>query len=485
MLGLESGGRTNRAELGVAADARAVNVAAGSRISPAILRGSVRLVEALIVAAVGATISAIYVGPAEVEARWLYMLATFGTAATVVAVLEALGLYRSSMSSFVPQLSRLVAGWTIAFAILIAVLFFVKAGSMYSRVWLASWYSSGLVGLSIWRGVVASVVRRWERQGRLQRRAAIVGGADHVDRLTQAFQRSGSNEVRITAVADDTTDGDFDRVEEAMRRQDVDLVILAVPLAEEERIMRLFKRIWVFPIDVRIAADATRLRLRPRAYSYIGGVPMLDVLDRPISDWDAVKKRLFDRIVGAFALLFALPIMVLVAIAIKLDSRGPVLFKQPRYGFNNELIDVYKFRSMYTDRSDIDASKLVTRGDARVTRIGRFIRRTSIDELPQLFNVVFFGNLSLVGPRPHAVKAKAADDLYHDVVDGYFARHRVKPGMTGWAQINGWRGETDTHEKIQQRVSHDLYYIEHWSVLFDLYILIKTPWVLLVGTDAY
>ncbi len=165
------------------------------------------------------------------------------------------------------------------------------------------------------------------------------------------------------------------------------------------------------------------------------------------------------------------PCCALTALAIRLDSKGPILFKQKRYGFNNELVEVYKFRSMYADKLDASASRLVTRDDPRVTRVGRFIRKTSIDELPQLFNVVFKGDLSLVGPRPHAIHAKAADRKYDEVVDGYFARHRVKPGITGWAQVHGWRGETDTQEKIQARVDHDLYYIENWSLWLDLYIL--------------
>jgi lipopolysaccharide/colanic/teichoic acid biosynthesis glycosyltransferase len=177
--------------------------------------------------------------------------------------------------------------------------------------------------------------------------------------------------------------------------------------------------------------------------------------------------------------------MALVAIAIKLDSRGPILFKQKRYGFNNDLIEVYKFRSMYADAADVHATKLVSKDDPRVTRVGRFIRKASLDELPQLFNVVFKGNLSLVGPRPHAINAKAAARLYDEAVDGYYARHRVKPGVTGWAQINGWRGETDTQEKIQRRVEFDLYYIENWSVLFDLYIVAKTPFALLKTENAY
>ena len=177
--------------------------------------------------------------------------------------------------------------------------------------------------------------------------------------------------------------------------------------------------------------------------------------------------------------------LALIALAVKLNSRGPALFKQIRYGFNNEEIDVYKFRSMYVEQTDADGIKQVTRGDPRVTRVGRFIRKTSLDELPQLFNVAFKGNLALVGPRPHAMQARAEDRLYNEVVDGYFARHKVKPGITGWAQINGWRGETDTAEKIEQRVAHDLFYIENWSMMLDLRILALTPLSLLTTKNAY
>jgi len=240
----------------------------------------------------------------------------------------------------------------------------------------------------------------------------------------------------------------------------------------------------VLPVDVRLAANSSRVRLRPRAYSYIGPAPMLDVLDKPLGDWDIVIKGVFDRLVGAVALLLLSPVMLIAAVAIKLDSRGPILFKQLRYGFNNQLIAVYKFRTLHHDEADADAETLVTPDDSRVTRIGHFLRRTSIDELPQLINVVFQGDLSLVGPRPHALRAKAANHLYTEVVDNYFARHRVKPGITGWAQINGWRGVTDTEEKLQRRVEHDLYYIENWSMFFDLYILAMTPVALVAGKNA-
>jgi lipopolysaccharide/colanic/teichoic acid biosynthesis glycosyltransferase len=188
-------------------------------------------------------------------------------------------------------------------------------------------------------------------------------------------------------------------------------------------------------------------------------------------------------VVGAILLVAALPLMLATALAIKLDSPGPVLFRQRRLGFNNELIEVFKFRSLRHDQADHCADRLVTADDLRVTRIGRFIRRTSLDELPQLINVAR-GELSLVGPRPHALNAKAEHRLYEEAVDGYFARHRVKPGITGWAQINGWRGVTDTQEKIQRRIEHDLYYIENWSLLFDIYILLRTPFALLKAENA-
>ena len=208
------------------------------------------------------------------------------------------------------------------------------------------------------------------------------------------------------------------------------------------------------------------------------------MFDKPIADWDYVVKSAFDRVVSALLIVLLAPVMLAVALAVRLESKGPALFRQKRYGFNNELIEVYKFRSMYVDRCDANATRLVTKDDPRVTRVGRIIRKTSLDELPQLFNVLK-GQLSLVGPRPHALQAKAEDKLYDDVVDGYFARHRVKPGITGWAQINGWRGETDTREKIERRVEHDLYYIENWSIWFDIYILAMTPIALADSRSAY
>jgi Undecaprenyl-phosphate glucose phosphotransferase len=262
------------------------------------------------------------------------------------------------------------------------------------------------------------------------------------------------------------------------------MLVVSLPLTAESRVLAMLKKLWVLPVDIRLSAHSNQLRFRPRSYSFIGSVPMLDLLDKPINDWDSVAKRAFDIVFSLIGLVVFSPVMLATAIAIKLDSKGPVIFRQKRHGFNNEIIEVYKFRSMYVDHADAAARKLVTKDDPRVTRVGRIIRKTSIDELPQFFNALK-GNLSLVGPRPHAPHAKARNGLYHEVVDGYFARHRVKPGVTGWAQINGWRGETDTDEKIKHRTEFDLYYIENWSLWFDLKILLLTPVRLLNTENAY
>ncbi|MDU3133796.1 MAG: undecaprenyl-phosphate glucose phosphotransferase, partial [Bradyrhizobium sp.] len=314
--------------------------------------------------------------------------------------------------------------------------------------------------------------------------------------LVRALKLQNDSEIEILGVFDDRSDsrsldtcagvpklGKVDDIVEFARRTRVDLVLFALPISAETRILDMLKKLWVLPVDIRLSAHTNKLRFRPRSYSYLGAVPTLDVFEAPITDWDLVMKWLFDRLVGALILLLALPVMALVALAIKLDSPGPVLFRQKRFGFNNERIDVFKFRSLYHHQADPTASKVVTKNDPRVTRVGRFIRKTSLDELPQLFNVVFKGNLSLVGPRPHAVQGKLQNRLFDEAVDGYFARHRVKPGITGWAQINGWRGEIDKEEKIQKRVEFDLYYIENWSVLLDLYILLKTPLALMTKSE--
>jgi len=467
-------------------------------ISPIVLAGFVRMGEFALIVVIGLAVYAAYLK--QFDGLFVrYLIATLAIAVLSMFAFQTADIYQvQAFRGHEKQYFRLASAWSMVFLIVTGATFFAKAGELFSRVWLSTFYVSGLVALIISRRLIFLLVRKWTQQGRLTRRTVIVGGGEPGAHVIDELRRQKDTGVKIIGLFDDRGNertglecagerklGTVDDLVEFGRRTRVDLVIFSLPISAESRILQMLKKLWVLPVDIRLAAHSNKLQFRPRSYSYIGKVPVLDVADRPIADWDVVMKWLFDKIVGGLILLAALPAMAAIALAIKLDSRGPVLFKQKRYGFNNDMIEVYKFRSMYADAADASASKLVTKDDPRVTRIGRIIRKASLDELPQLFNVVFKGNLSLVGPRPHAVNAKAEARLYDEAVDGYFARHRVKPGITGWAQINGWRGETDTHEKIQQRVEHDLYYIENWSLLLDFYIVLRTPFALLKTENAY
>ena len=488
--------RASARELGPLARAIAAEPVSQA-IAPVVLGGIVRACEFALIMAVGAAVYLYAVFPTE-GFDWRYVLADLAVATAAVAAFQAFDLYTTTVfRTHVHQLSRIAVAWTIVFLIALALAFFIKFEDTISRSWAAGWYLAGLAALFADRLVLTSLVRRWARNGRLVRRVIIVGGGREGEALVRALEHEADSDLRICGVFDDRGGdrspevvagipklGTVDDLVEFTRRTRVDLILVSLPLTAEERVLHMVRKLWVLPVDVRLAAHMSKLRFRPRAYSYIGNVPVLDIFDKPIADWNMVMKSAFDRVAGALILVGMLPVMAAVALAIKLDSRGPVLFRQRRLGFNNEVIEVYKFRSLRHEYADPTASKVVTRDDPRVTRVGRFIRKTSLDELPQLMNVLR-GELSLVGPRPHAVEANTANKLWEEVVDGYFARHRVKPGITGWAQINGWRGEVNTPEKLQHRVEHDLYYIENWSLLFDLYILLRTPFALLRTENAY
>jgi Undecaprenyl-phosphate glucose phosphotransferase len=466
--------------------------------SPLVLEGLARFTDFMLVIATGLAAFHLYLGQERSFDSAYAAIVAMISLATLIGF-QAAGLYQiSALRSFGHAMLRLAGTWGLVFLIALAGVFFLKSADAFSRVFLASWLVLGLIVISLGRVMMASIVRWLTRKGRLDRRTAIVGGGAPAESLIKQLEQEKDTGLQLCGVFDDRADnrspdvvanypklGTVDDLVEFARRTRLDLIIFTVPVSAEQRLLQMLRKLWVLPIDIRLSAHMAKLRLRPRSYSYIGSVPVLDLFDKPIADWDLVMKWIFDKVVGTLMLILLSPILLLTALAVKLDSRGPVLFRQKRFGFNNDLVEVFKFRSMYVDQLDQAAAKLVTKGDPRVTRVGRFIRKTSLDELPQLLNVVFSGNLSLVGPRPHALQAKAADRLYDQVVDGYFARHRVKPGITGWAQIHGWRGETDTQEKIQKRVEHDLYYIENWSLLLDILIIFKTPFSLLSAKNAY
>jgi exopolysaccharide biosynthesis polyprenyl glycosylphosphotransferase len=332
----------------------------------------------------------------------------------------------ASLASPVRQFTRVALAFSAVFAGLATVDYLASTSGLLPRSWIIAWWISAFLGVIIIRLAACFAVRRWSAEGRLARRAVIVGGGRPTEELIRQLRSTAGHAIRICGVFDDRSKdraaepderyrviGTFDEMAGFCREQAIDLIIVALPATAEERILQILKKLWVLPIDVRVSAHQSKLRLRSRAYSYIGNVPFLAVFDKPLSDWNWAIKEIEDRLVAAILIVLLSPVMLGVALAVRLTSKGPVLFRQKRHGFNNRLIDVYKFRSMYTDMSDATASKLVTRDDPRVTPVGRFIRKTSLDELPQLFNVLK-GDLSLVGPRPHATQAKAGSAPPHE-----------------------------------------------------------------------
>ncbi len=457
-------------------------------LSPQVIIGVTQLFETLLLAVLG---FAIYWSYVEVADNQLYVPTILGASLAAnmffnMARTHSIWIYRTGLRQF----ARLLAAWSLIFVTITVFAFLLKISDQVSRVWLVMWYVLGSIALVLFRMALRKLIDSWTASGRLNKRTVIVGGGADAEQLIRALQKNTNSDIELIGLFDDRVDkrspatvascpklGNVDELIEFARKTPLDLVIVSMPLSAEDRVLHMLKRLWVLPVDIRLSAHMSKLRLTKSAYSYVGGVAMFDMADRPISDWNRVFKWAFDKIVAISALVLLSPVMVFTAIAIRVESKGPVFFKQKRHGFNNELIEIYKFRSMYMDQHDANASKLVTKDDPRVTRVGKFIRKASIDELPQLFNVLK-GELSIVGPRPHALQAKAANTLYHDAVGGYFARHRVKPGMTGLAQIAGWRGETDTIDKIEQRVNHDLHYIENWTPFLDMYIVFMTPFSL-------
>jgi Undecaprenyl-phosphate glucose phosphotransferase len=467
-------------------------------ISSRVVSASACFADGLVVLITGLGVAAFYPGFGPLALPHFYIPLVMAVAFVLPILLQMSRNYSlPRLLHPLANISTILICWTSLIAITSSSIFIAKAADSYSRLWIGMWFLAGVAGLLAARFAFSTMVRRWNKNGQLSRHAVLVGGGEPAHQLYEALSQTTDNDVTLVGIFDDRGDdrlpvesndlpklGNITQLIEFVRQARVDVLFVTLPLVAEERLLQILKRLWVLPVDIRLCAQNQKLRYRPRAYSYVGNVPFLDVFDKPLGDWDTVLKSIEDKVIAFAALVVLAPVMALIALAIKLESKGPVFFKQKRYGFNNELIEVYKFRSMYNDKLDFHAEKLTTRDDPRVTRVGRLIRRTSTDELPQLFNVLI-GNLSLVGPRPHATKAKAADQLYNDVVDGYFARHRVKPGITGWAQVNGWRGQTDTAEKLQRRVEHDLYYIENWSLALDLYILARTPFSLFDSENAF
>jgi putative colanic acid biosynthesis UDP-glucose lipid carrier transferase len=388
-------------------------------------------------------------------------------------------------ASPVAQASRVAQGWSAVFVVLVILGYLTKTSDDFSRVWAITWYGAALAGLALVRFGAAAKMRRWRGRGRLVRTVAIVDLAGTGEELARRMLRSAAGEMRLVGVfspqpAAERRNGVADLVALA-RLFRIDEVIVAVSGQDDAVADAVVRKLGTIPTNVRLCPEVPSMAIAPREATLLFGQPALTVYHRPLPGWSRVAKRVEDVVLSAVALVLLAPLLAAVALLVKLDSPGPVLFQQKRLGFNNNVITVLKFRTMRHRPEPEGDVPQAQRRDPRVTRVGAILRRTSLDELPQLLNVLR-GEMSLVGPRPHAL---AHNDQYAALIDEYLGRHRVQPGITGWAQVNGLRGETATLDKMQRRVEHDLVYIDGWSLLLDLKILALTVITSVFDRNAY
>jgi Undecaprenyl-phosphate glucose phosphotransferase len=328
-------------------------------------------------------------------------------------------------------------------------------------------------------------------------RIAVVGSGESARRLLDWINVTAPRLVEVVGVFDDRggerlsgtpladlTRGSTADLIELYKRSPFDKVIIALPHSAEARVLNLLRRLRQLPVDIVLAPDLIGFHGSRAASADIAGLKLNSLADRPIREPQRLIKGAIDRMLAALALIFLSPLLVAVSIAIKLDSRGPVLFRQPRQGLGDTLFEVFKFRTMHQGLGDTIGQQQTKREDPRITRLGAFLRRSSIDELPQLLNVLR-GEMSLVGPRPHTPHMLIGDKRIFDLVDEYSFRHRVKPGITGLAQVHGFRGAIDTPEQLRARVDYDLYYIDHWSLWLDFKIMFKTAAICVTGVNAF
>ncbi|WP_439534087.1 undecaprenyl-phosphate glucose phosphotransferase [Polymorphobacter sp.] len=411
---------------------------------------------------------------------------------------ESMGCYDVDAQFSLRMVWRRLAGsWVMTALFMLTLGFLLKTSDNVSRGWALSWFVVGGTSLLVSRALSTIWVRRLKNRGTFNQRVAIFGAGPQGQRFADYVIRNSRLTITLVGFFDDRVGDRIDRASlpaplhgnltalvSAIREGRIDQVVVALPWSADVRLQQVVSRLALTPVRIRLAPDLASFAFAKRQMVLLGDVPVMTLFERPISGMDAVLKRIEDLVLSFLVLALVWPVLLVIAVAVKLDSRGPIFFRQPREGFNNRHFRVWKFRSMHHDLSQVDRIDQASRGDRRVTRVGRFLRRTSLDELPQLFNVVR-GEMSLVGPRPHAPSTRAGGRLFSDVVTSYAARHKVKPGITGWAQVCGWRGETDTEDKLVKRLEHDLHYIENWSLGFDIYILLRTIGAVVISREAF
>ena len=370
---------------------------------------------------------------------------------------------------------------------------FLKVSEQYSRLWLISWFVTSFTLIVGYR-FLTYLLLTWIRESGYNRRNVLVVGAGDLGKLVSknlSSQRTSGYDIALflddnSEIQGKTIDGvnifsDMEKIESYVQEYNIREVWIALPLRAEKRLKEIIALLRYNMVSIKLIPDIFGLELMNHSVCKVAGVYALDLRSTPMVGWRQLVKYLEDRFIGLFIFILIIPLLILISIGIKLTSSGPVLFKQRRHGWDGKIINVYKFRTMKIHQENSGQVSQATKNDNRITKFGRFLRKTSLDELPQFYNVLQ-GRMSIVGPRPHAIEH---NEMYKSKVDKYMLRHKVKPGITGWAQINGFRGETDTLDKMQKRVEYDLYYIQHWSLWLDLKIIFLTIFKGFVDKNAY
>ena len=426
----------------------------------------------------------------------------------MVLFFPALGIYQSWRGKPVYDLLARVSGaWLIVEGTGILMIFSLHRSDLLSRLWLVYWAIATIALLMITKALVHGVLKGLRREGYNQKAVAIVGGAPYGRFLIEqmksrpeagfspviVFDEPGAarERTRIEApmgaanppaeLEGIPVERDFNRMVRAMRTRGICELWLALPMSQERTIHRFVTEFRNEFVNIRFIPDVRSLSLFSQPVVDLLGVPAINLAASPITDLRVLPKFVFDRLFALAALAALSPLMLAIAAMVKLSSPGPVFFRQKRKGIDGHEFEIYKFRSMKMHAESAGKVTQATRGDPRITAVGAFLRKTSLDELPQFINVLK-GEMSVVGPRPHALEH---DDIYKDLVKGYMHRYRIKPGITSWAQINGYRGETDRIEKMMGRVKLDLYYMQNWTFWLDIKIVVLTLYKGFAGHNAY
>ena len=424
------------------------------------------------------------------------VLATLGAVAAALSLLNRADAYAPSRLRNASRRLRVLCSAIVAGGAIAAICFvLMPVPSAAMRWWPVFWMVSAGSLTAIAATLTARAARALSNAESLARRVAVVGVGEYSMAFIAAMVTDPDKAATFVGLYNDGHEaampisdiavlGNIADLVTRSRRDRIDGIVLALPLSDDARIKRARAALRSVTADIYMAGELLEHACKSSKLDRVGPNAVIKIGSRPLTEWESLQKSVFDWMAAAVLFTAALPFLALIALAIRLDSPGPVLFRQPRLGFNNNMFNVFKFRTMYHHMTDLKADRQTTKNDARVTRVGRILRKTSLDEVPQLLNVLR-GEMSLVGPRPHAPNTKAGNQLFHDAVADYALRHRVKPGITGWAQVNGWRGETRTLEQIEQRVAHDLYYIDNWSFLLDIKIMVLTAFRELNSKAAY